>query len=260
MSMSTDQRASHNQRWVPDGVRQDITWEERVQRHREAHIPKRYPTWQPELQPEFPIIQIRVAAEPAFDPVRPGLMRLYAARLAHAESTRKPIRETREGERLLVGELAAESGPLRTLALVSETLPVGRSLPAHYRSLHPSQHLRFRRLRLGRMPAGSVTGTVDPWARNVMTPTVWNRLQSLLASNGYHPRLGGSTRLLVAACAALILTLGAATTSFAAQDRYAAQPGETVESTIEGSGIDHGSSRTCQLDTGWSRPHRRRAE
>jgi hypothetical protein len=248
MSMSTDQRAAHNQRWVPEGVRQDVTWDERLQRHRESFVPKRYPTWQPDLLPDPPIIQVRVAVEPAFDPVRPGLIRLYAARIAHAESTRQPIREKREGERLLVGELAEASGPVRTLALVSATQPLGRSLPTHYRHLHPTQHLRFRRFRLGRMPAGTVACALDPWASNAPRRPMWCRFGALLASNGYHPRLGGSTRLLVAACAALILMLGAASTGFATQSRVELQPPDKVESI---SGAQAAIRTRCGLPFGY---------
>jgi uncharacterized protein YvpB/LysM repeat protein len=249
--MSTDQRATHNQRWVPEGVRQDVTWDERLQRHRESLVPKRYPTWQPDLLPEPPAVQIRVNVEPAFDPVRPGLMRLYAARLAHAESSRKPVREANEGERLLVGERVEDSGPVRTLALIGQTRPLGRSLPAHYRRLHPAQQLRFRRLRLGRMPAGSVAESVDPWAASSGSPSVWHTLRSTLKVDAYHPRLGGSTRLLVASFAALILMLGAATTSFASQFRYEVQPGDSIDSIATEFGVDPESMRAASwLPTG----------
>jgi hypothetical protein len=230
MSMSTGQRPPENQRWVPQGVRRDITWDERVQRHRESLVPRHYPSWQPSRLPEPPVIQIRVAAEPAFDPVRPGLIRLYAERMAHADSTRQPVRETHQGERLLVGELVDEGGQVRALALVGVTRPVGRSGPEHYRLLYPSQRLRFRRLRLGRMPAGSVVGLATPWsaARASATPGNWWRV--LFTGSAHHPRLGGSIRLLFATCAALLLLLGAASTSFAAQSPSVGQSGSSIES------------------------------
>jgi uncharacterized protein YvpB len=245
MAMTADHRSGQSNRWVPDGVRPDLTWDERVRRHRASLVPQRYPTWQPALRPEPPVVQVRPATEPAFDPVRPGLMRLYAARLAHADTGPRPIREANQGERLLVGELAGADGPVRTLALVGTVQAVGRGQGDHYRQLHPALHLRYRRFRCGIPRSRSTTEPNAAWELpQTRRPSPLASLRACLGSSVPHPRLGASTRVLLASCVALLLMLGVASTSFAGQFRYEVQDGDSIESIAAEFGVDPAAIRT----------------
>ena len=216
MAMTTDHRSPQSTRWVPDGVRQDLTWDERIRRHRQAQIPREYPTWQPKSKGAPPVVQLQPAARPAFDPVRPGLLRLYAARAAHAGRERRLEQQPRDDERLLVGEFVHESGEIRTMALVGQIRPVGRGMQTHYDRLHPVINMRYRRLRCGSFPLPARTVAPEAtWPTSTSpSPGGWDALWSWWRANTYHPRLGASTRMLVVSCAALVLMLGAATTSF----------------------------------------------
>lgn len=233
--------------WVPYGVRHDLTWDERVRRHRQSLIPSTYPSWQPDPLPEPPVAAIRPAVEPAFEPVRPGLMRLYAARLAHVDADRTPIRESSPDERLLVGELDGEDGPLRTMALVHRTNPIGRGCDEHYRALHPPQHFRYRRFRCGvvSMPVRQPQGMPrEPMPEGKNASSLMRRVFDAFGTNTFYPRMGGTKRALLATCAALVLVVSAASTSLAQQFRYEVQPGDSIASIATTFGVDPAAIRT----------------
>lgn len=253
MAMTTDHRSPQSSRWVPDGVRHDQTWDERIRKHREAQVPRQYPTWQPPAKGAPPVVQVQPAANTTFDPVRPGLMRLYAARMAHAGSVPRPEREARDGERLLVGELVDEAGAIRTMALVGEVQPFGRGLSIHEDHRHPALQMRYRRLRCGSFPVPRrFTIPEATWPVNhPVSRSFWSTLLQGWKVNAFHPRLGVSTRFLLASFAALILLLGAASTSMAQQYRYEVQPGDTIESIATEFGVDPEAIRTASwLPTG----------
>src|SRR5690606_13915919 len=143
---------------------------------------------------------VKPATSTAFDPVRPGLMRLYAARMAHAGSVSRPERPGREGERLLVGELAAGAGAIWTMALVGDVKPVGGDLQSHEDQRHSVLQMRYRRLRCRSFPLPQ--RIVIPEASSPVTRAFSRSFRSTLVLgwkvNAFHPRLGVSTRLLVA--------------------------------------------------------------
>lgn len=202
--------------WFPEGVRHDVSWDERLKRHRQSFIPKSYGAWQPEPLPTPPPVVIRPAIEPAFDPVRPGLIRLYAVRMAHADAQRIPVRESHPGDRLLVGELSGEAGPVRTLALVQPVCAIGRGCGDHYERIHPPLNMRYRRFRIGALPRVSIQpSSGEGWnvRRPLSLPSV-GVLRSL-AHNTYYPRLGGTKHMLLATLFAVILLLGAASSGLA---------------------------------------------
>lgn len=220
MSMSAERPELSGQTvergWYPDGVRHDDSWNERIKRHRQSFIPTSYGAWQPDPLPTPPPIALRPAIEPAFDPVRPGLMRLYAARMAHADSQRAPIRESHSGNRLLVGELAGEDGPVRTLALVRPLGAIGRGCGNHYERLHPPLNMRYRRFRIGSLPQTSVhANAADGWNAPKSSPASSMGLLRSLATNTFYPRLGGTKHMLLATFFAVVLLLGAASSSLA---------------------------------------------
>ncbi len=253
MAMTTDHRSPQSGRWVPDGVRSDLTWEERIRRHREAQIPREYLTWHPPIKGAPPVVQLRPATSSAFDPVRPGLIRLYAARMAHAGSKPRPEREVKEGERLLVGDLPDEAGTIRTMALIGDVKPFGRGLQRHEDHRHPPLQMRYRRLRCGSFPVPRRTHVPEAtWpVHHAFSRSFWSTLLSFWKTNAFHPRLGVSTRVLVAAFVAIVMMVGAASTTFAQQFRYEVQAGDTIESIATEFGVDPEAIRTSSwLPTG----------
>ncbi len=224
---------------TPDrlGVRRDLSWEQRRKQYRLAHTPTSYPTWQPESKPAAVESIPEMLREGPPEPVRPGLMWLYAARIAHARSDHSSVRRTTPGERLLVGESAGEDGLVRSMAVIGATDRIGRGEGAHYQRLHPALQLRYGRLR-----CGGIMGSRNPSTANV------NRLGWLTSGPGGHgpsyARIGASKRMMLASICALLLIVSAASTSFAGQQRYEVREGDTIESLANTFGVDPDAIRT----------------
>ncbi len=194
---------------VRSGICRDLSWEERRRRHRLAHTPAVYPTWQPVSRSEPVAETPEVLPEPLLEPVRPGLMWLYAARMAHARCDYSSVRRTSAGGRLLVGEICDDGGGLRAMALVGVTCRIGRSEGAHYQRLHPALGMRYGRLRCG----GDMSGIRARAAGFSLLPGPGR-------SRPAFARIGASKRMMVATICALLLIASAASTSFAGQQRY----------------------------------------
>ncbi len=239
---------SHN--W--GGVRRDLTWEMRRTQYRLSHTPT-FPTWQP--LPEASDVEVAVvgAPEPEPEPVRPGLVWLYAARLAHSHTDHSSVRRTGHGERLLLGECEGNDGTVRSMAVIGPATHLGRGEDEHYRRLHPALEPRYGRLRSGgniMAARGSISKSDRETQFNPsygMPAKILSGVQNLFGfgeSNHLYPRIGASKRILVATMAAVLLIASAASTSLAGQQRYEVREGDTIESIAETFGVDPAAIRT----------------
>ncbi len=220
------------------GIRRDLSWEQRRLQYRLAHTPTTYPTWQPDSQPRAAEPIPEVLQESLPEPVRPGLMWLYAARIAHARADSSSIRRTSVGERLLVGENAGEDGAIRPMAVMGTTGRIGRGKRDHYQRLHPVLEMRYGRLRCG---GGMMGPRMNPAGTE-------NRSGWLPAGPGEgrpsYARIGASKRMMLATICALILIVSAASTGLAGQQRYEVREGDTIESVANTFGVDPDAIRT----------------
>lgn len=86
-------------------------------------------------------------------------------------------------------------------------------------------------------------------ARSLFQMNIWRR--GLTGSLRFG-RMAAPRRVVMASMAALILLAGAATTSFATQQRYEVQPGDTLDSIAAEFGVDpEGIYRSSYMPTGW---------
>lgn len=117
---------------VSIGIRTDASWDERLQRHYARA--RELDTWQP--HPASPRARTRSLRSSEPELARPGLMCLYATRMAHARVDTTVIRRSSCEDRLLVGDYEENGTRRRCLALVS-TSQLGRSTVSHYQTLYP---------------------------------------------------------------------------------------------------------------------------
>lgn len=206
------------------GIRRNLTWEQRRRQYHAAHTPGVYPTWQPETAPSPPEPIPAPEPEPLEDPVRPGLLWLYAARIAHARLDPSTVRRTSEGERILVGEAGAGDESARSMAVIGAVGRIGRGQGDHYQRLYPALDLRYGRLRCGGVRA--MRSPAQPGAGITFA------------------RIGASKRLMLATLCALLLIASAATTGFAGQQRYEVRDGDTIDSVAAAFGVDPDAIRT----------------
>jgi uncharacterized protein YvpB len=227
------------------GIRSDLTWEMRRRQYHLSHVPASYPTWQQEPRPERTVITSADGPAPDVEPVRPGLMRLYAARQAHARVDQAAIRRTVDGQRLVVGEAMCEHGRVRSLAVLGAPASIGRGNDQHYRRLHPAHGVRFGRLwcggkimssRVDRAPAGSL--------RPVSELGAPFRLGWQALFGGGMSRVGASKRMMLATLAAILVIASAASTSLAGQHRYEVREGDTIDSIAETFDVDADAIRS----------------
>ena len=223
-----------------DGIRHDLTWEARRQQYRQARTPASYPTWQPAPVPERKDDAPRVTVAAGSDPVRPGLLRLYAERQAHARIDHSSVRRAAMGERVLVGDTAGADGPIRAMAVIGSTTAIGRGHEEHYRKLHPERAPRYGRLRSG----GEIMFARGSIGR--VSATITEAMQQVFGSGGSHlyPRIGASKRVMLATFAAILVIASAASTGLASQHRYEVQEGDTIESIAETFGVDPDAIRS----------------
>lgn len=225
------------------GLRRDLTWEQRRANYYKTHFSPVEDFWQPEPRPvEAPLV-IEIAPQPDPDPVRPGLLWLYAARIAHARLDASSLRRAAPGQRLLVGAATEDEGAARPMAVVGVAEPFGRSDRQHYQRLHPVVPMRYGRLRCGGNPMS---------ARQRPTVASHSQFVSGLRS-GVAPaprprlayaRIGASKRLMLASLCAILLIVSAASTSLAGQQRYEVRDGDTIESIADTFGVDPDAIRT----------------
>ncbi len=213
------------------GIRHDLSWEQRRLQYRQARIPAAYPTWQLEADPVVEGALDDLPVEPCPEPVRPGLMWLYAARVAHARLDPSSIRRTAADERLLVGEPGEDDGPVRSMAIVSTVTRIGRAEAAHYQRLHPALSMRYGRLRCGGVRPGAWLATAP-------------RPPAMVGSQAAFARIGTSKRMMLATLCAILLLVSAASTSLAGQQRYEVQAGDTIDSIAATFGVDPDAIRT----------------
>ncbi len=198
------------------GIRRDLSWDERRTRYRQAHTPAVYPTWRLESEPSGIEAAPETPIESLPELVRPGLMWLYAARMAHARCDSSSIRRTSACGRLLVGEIGDDAGAVRAMALVGVTGRIGRGERAHYQRLHPALGMRYGRLRCG----GDMSGVRALAAGFSLLPGAGR-------SHPAYARIGASKRMMVATICALLLIASAASTSFAGQAIVTPGPGQS---------------------------------
>lgn len=232
------------------GICRDLTWEQRRTQYRLAHTPAVYPTWQPESAAAMVDVASDPRPEPLPEPVRPGLMWLYAARIAHARADSSSVRKSAAGQRLLVGESSGEDGRHRSMALIGATGRIGRGEGAHYQRLHPVVGMRYGRLRCG----GSMglrprrAGAANRPGRALdVSGALAAGFRLLPGSGGGHPsyaRIGASKRMMLATLCAILLVVSAASTSLAGQQRYEVRAGDTIESIAATFGVDPDAIRT----------------
>lgn len=232
------------------GIRRDLTWEQRRKRYRLALTPTTYPTWQPETGvPVIDVMEVGLEAQPETppEPVRPGLLWLYAARIAHARPDPSSVRRTSAGERILVGETDGEDGLVRSIAVIGATRQIGRGERAHYQRLHPVLNMRYGRLRCGGGMMGTRKRTTDD-REGTRVSRAWAIGRQLLAGSGgsrpSYARVGASKRVMLATICAILLIVSAASTSFAGQQRYEVREGDTIESVAVTFGVDPNAIRT----------------
>ncbi len=232
------------------GIRRDLSWEQRRRQYRLALTPTTYPTWRLEASDELIEPQPLEPADPTPEPVRPGLMWLYAARMAHARSDFSSLRRASAGERLLVGEVEGEQGPIRSLGVIRTAGQIGRGEETHYQRLHPALHMRYGRLRCGGM-MGQHDRTAAEGASSSETgrgsgvPSAARRpfagFDRVVPS---YARISTSKRMMLASICALLLIVSAASTSLAGQQRYEVREGDSIESIADTFGVDADAIRT----------------
>ncbi len=238
---------------TPDrlGIRRDLTWEQRRRQYRLAHTPTTYPTWQPDSQPLAMEPAPDISQEEPPEPVRPGLMWLYAARIAHARCDLSSVRRASAGERLLVGEITGEDGPVRSMVVMGAAAQIGRGEETHYQRLHPVLQMRYGRLRCGGGMMGprerrSGEGKRSSEAARESGAPLARRRQVVGFERGFpsYARISTSKRLMLATICAILLIVSAASTSLAGQQRYEVREGDTIESVADMFGVDPDAIRT----------------
>ena len=123
----------------------------------------------------------------------------------------------------------------RPLAVVGETLALGRGTDAHYQTLYAGSPIVYRRLRVG----GS--GMFGDRVREMMTSMKGALRGSMVVS----PRSA-----VIAMVAVVVLLMGAMGTGLA-QQRYTVQEGDTIASIADTFGVDpEGIRRSSYLPTG----------
>ena len=233
-----------------DRIRTDLTWEMRRARYWRDRQPAAVSTWQP--APDLPRTPVVTASSPAreSDPVRPGLMLLYAARMAHAHVDLASVRRTAPGERVLVGRRQGVDVPVCSLAIVGAATPLGRGSEGHYRRLHPAVAPRLGRLRCGGQGMtrqGELGNQQGKAGLGALPGHVVAGVRALLGLDGaghLYPRTGASRRALVAVLAAILVLASAASTGFAQQYRYTVEAGDTIDSIATTFGVDPEAIRT----------------
>ena len=232
-----------------DGIRRDLTWEARRKQYHQAHTPQTYATWQPLPMPT------RVAPKPLEtpavmpDPVRPGLMWLYAARMAHARTDTSSTRRNLNGSRVLVGETEDQNRQVRSIAIVGEAFRIGRGQDEHYQRLHPAIEMRYGRMRSGAMSMGTSQrvanhGAEQPVRGFASMKVAAGSLLGVVGSRPLYRRTSTSKRMMLATLTAILVIVSAATTSLAGQQRYEVRNGDTIESIANSFGVDPNAIRT----------------
>ncbi len=230
------------------GPRQNLAescWETRRRQYHDARRREPVETWQPAPVVDRP--SRPVATQP--EPVRPGLLMMYATRMAHARVEDTIVRSAEEGERLLVGEHEIDGVPTRSLAVLRPS-KLGRATSVHYRSLHSGLDVSTTRLfpdkgsvarnvveRVQREVAGIAT---IPGALAEGVRVMWG----LGGTSHALTRTGASRRALVAVLAAILVLASFASSGFAQQYRYTVESGDTVESIAEELGVDPDAIRS----------------
>ena len=223
----------------------DSSWESRRRDYHDARRRSPVETWQPAPVVDRPTRPVA----PQADPVRPGLLMMYAARMAHARVDDTVVRSSEDGERLLVGEHEVDGVPVRSLA-VHRPSKLGRATGAHYRGLHPGLAVSITRLfpqegkvskdfveGVQRQVAG-ITRISDALVEGVRV--MWG----LGGTSHALTRTGASRRALVAVLAAILVLASFASSGFAQQFRYTVQSGDTIESIADEFGVDPDSIRS----------------
>ena len=234
------------------GIRTDQTWEIRRRRYHQSLIPVSYPTWQQAPGEVRPAATVSLVPAADVDPVRPGLLRLYAARHAHARIDQASMRRPCLGERLLVGEAQVTQGRVRSLAVIGATTHIGRSDDRHFQRLHPGHGVRLERLRCGGigMSRTTRTGTATGIRPLSEARVAFKRGVDGLFGHGL-ARVGTSRRMMLATIAAILVIASAASTSLASQYRYEVRDGDTIESIAEAFEVDPSAIRAASyLPTG----------
>ncbi len=195
----------------------------------------------PSGPPPVPVAEIRGAHRGIYASSRrrrcaapDGVVGLYASRLDAQKAKRLNTIETR---------------PATT------TRHIGRGSQHHYDTLYPSKNICIPvpTVRLhAPVPSGVVKGQAGRIAAAIR-PSAWPRpsFAGFSVHNSY--RLANSRRALLASMAALVLMLGMATSTLAAQQlRYEVQEGDTLESIALEFGVDpEAIYRSSWMPYGW---------
>ncbi len=222
-----------------DRVASGTSWESRRRHYHAARRPVAFATWQ-----ETPAASKPVRATVCSpDPIAPGLMMMYAARMAHAQVDDSIVRAAGDGDRLLVGEYQADGQRNRSLVVLRTNL-LGRATGAHYRQLHsgldlsgarlfPNHHDKARDIAdsVQRRIAGiaTVPGALAEGVRGM-----WG----LGGSSHALTRTGASRRAMLAVLAAILVLASFASSGLAQQYRYTVESGDTIDSVAEEFGVD----------------------
>lgn len=213
-----------------------------VERFRTGARPEQIPSGPPPV----PVAEVRLHA-PVGQTTRratrqDGIVGLYASRIDVQRAQRM------QTGRNLRPHTGAFSGPVQR-----ETVAVGRGTPSHYEQLHPCQTPEPRRRRSeGRSMSVSMSGMIRD--RAVATRSLFSAdsLRASFAGSLRFGRMSSPRRVVMASMAALLLLAGAATTSFAEQQRYEVQSGDTLESIADEFGVDaDGIYRSSYMPNGW---------
>ena len=149
-----------------------------------------------------------------------GMVGLYASRIEAQKAQRLHSVETRPG-------IATKS--------------IGRGSQAHYETLYPSKHVQVSAPNIELSMPVSFSSLKSETRRmlSAVRPSAWPKpsLSSLNFQN--HARLAHSRRALLASMAALVLMLGMATSTLAAQQlRYEVQEGDTLDTIAAEFNVD----------------------
>ncbi len=238
------------------GLRTDDSWDDRCRRYRQALQQQAYPTWQP--LPTGPRHQPAVdggGSEPVPETSQVGMLELYAGRVRRQPKPSSSPRRIASHERALVCGGYEPGVQRRTLAVISDPVPLGRGSQEHYLALHPRTRPAYGRLRCGDLTARPreivLRRKTNHQARKFRVHRGMQAVLYPLIAGSMSAPVHGTRRVLIGAVAALIVLASAATSGFAGQQRYEVRDGDTVDSVAATFGVDPASIRSSSyLPTG----------
>jgi uncharacterized protein YvpB len=160
-----------------------------------------HPAWPGRKRPAVPAYQRRL------DRLTDGIVRSFRVQQEH---------------RTVCGRRRGMTTHRRPVAVMGETVQLGRGADAHYEAIYAGSTPEFRRFRVGGERIVRERGT--------------RRLGGIL--RGVHPQMLISPRRAVIAMVAVVVLLMSTVGSGLAQQRYVVQPGDTLDSIATTFGVD----------------------